>query len=518
MTPLRAYSDHSGTDQPEERMTQHRHAWSIAAAIVIASVAVAVTQSPAPTTGRLIDLLRSNAFREAHALASTCANDTTADAETLAICGLALLKAGRIPDAETAFARVLGRAPGNPEAHLGQGQICRIRNDAAGALAHLRQAVPSTAFYAEALRQLWRAVWEQGDVAELAAVRTLAETRFGAAGQPLPSWLTNATMQVQGTQGRLFDMQGPADRVTVPLIARDGTPAAIRMATFTLNGKGPYAFDVDSALAEFMSVSPLLAEELGLAVTGHSVATGVGTATTPVRFAMLDRVQIGPITFRHVPVAVPDIPSFRGQRKGLIGTGFLKRFNVTIDVHAGTMDLFPLDQPEQLTNRIARSSVAADVPLYLFEQTVVEATVGAAPPALYILDSAAATHLIDRPFFEEHLKPRVDPSRIVRSGIRGAQGAQYVNRIDGLRIALGPLVAPNETMHEFPMHALNGIPGRYAAGLLGNPLLWPYRVHMNFREGRLVLERVAPSPGPAFDDARAKEGLGRRTSGSVPRT
>jgi hypothetical protein len=476
-------------------MTQHRHAWIIAAAIVMTSVAVAVTQSPAPTAGRLVDLLRSHAFREAHALASTCANDATVDAGTLALCGLALLKAGRILDAETAFGRVLGRAPGNPEAHLGLGQICRIRNDAAGALPHLRQAVPSTAFYAEALRQLWRAVWERGDVAELAAVRTLAETRLAAAGQPLPSWLTNATMQIQGTQGRrLFDMEGPAGRVTVPLIARDGTPAAIRMATFTLNGKGPYAFDIDSALAEFMSVSPLLAEELGLAVTGQSVATGVGTATAPVRFAMLDRVQIGPITFRHVPVAVPDIHSFRGQRKGLIGTGFLKRFNVTIDVHAGTMDLFPLDQPEQLMIRITRSSVAADLPLYLFEQTVVEATIGTAPPALYILDSAAATHLIDRPFFEEHLKSRVDPSRIVRSGIQGAQGAQYVNRIGGLRIALGPLVAPNETMHEFPMQALNGIPGRYTAGLLGNPLLWPYRVHMNFRAGRLVLERVAPSP------------------------
>lgn len=31
--------------------------------------------------------------------------------------------------------------------------------------------------------------------------------------------------------------------------------------------------------------------------------------------------------------------------------------------------------------------------------------------------------------------------------------------------------------------------GRYTAGLLGNEILWPYRVHMDFRAGRLILEK-----------------------------
>jgi len=44
----------------------------------------------------------------------------------------------------------------------------------------------------------------------------------------------------------------------------------------------------------------------------------------------------------------------------------------------------------------------------------------------------------------------------------------------------------SQTVHEFSMEALNTITARYTAGLLGNPLLWPYRVHMNFRVGRKV--------------------------------
>ncbi|HMA54412.1 MAG TPA: hypothetical protein VKT17_08110, partial [Acidobacteriota bacterium] len=228
---------------------------------------------------------------------------------------------------------------------------------------------------------------------------------------------------------------------------------------------------------------------LGLALTGSSTATGVGTAAISVRFAVLDKVELGAIAFRNVPVMVSDARPFRGLKKGLIGTGLLKRFNVTIDVEAKAMDLYPLERPELLAAAIDRAAVVADVPLYLFDATTVEASLGGAPAALYILDSAAATNLVDGVFFREYLKPKIDPARIVPSGIQGAGGAQQVNRIDGLSIALGPLVFESQTAHEFPMEELNAIGGRYLAGLLGNPLLWPYRVHMDFRAGRLILEK-----------------------------
>jgi hypothetical protein len=42
------------------------------------------------------------------------------------------------------------------------------------------------------------------------------------------------------------------------------------------------------------------------------------------------------------------------------------------------------------------------------------------------------------------------------------------------------------------MSALNEIAGRCAAGVVGNRLLWPYLVHMDFNNGRLILERRKP--------------------------
>jgi len=90
-----------------------------------------------------------------------------------------------------------------------------------------------------------------------------------------------------------------------------------------------------------------------------------------------------------------------------------------------------------------------------------------------------------------------DPARIIPRGIRGAGGEQTVNMVNGIAISLGPLAFEQQTICEFPMDTLNAIGGRYLAGLLGNPLLWLYRVHMDFKNGRLILEERPKAPvGP----------------------
>ena len=214
---------------------------------------------------------------------------------------------------------------------------------------------------------------------------------------------------------------------------------------------------------------------------------------------------------------VSDLHSFRGLKKGLLGTGFLKRFNCAIDVRAEMMELFPLDRPDLLRANINWAAVEAEVPLYLFDATTVEAVLEGAPSGLFILDSAAATHLVDSAFYLEHLKSAIDPSRITPNRITGAQGAQNVNRIVDLSIRLGSLVFNKQEAQELSMDALNSITGRYTAGLLGNPLLWPYRTHFDFRAGKLILEkhREPPRVLSGRDNDGGKLSF-RPTNGSLP--
>mgnify|MGYP001065232603 CR=1 FL=1 len=472
-----------------------------AVSIVLASLwLIASAPGPAPTgpslaaqndAAALAALIRAPSFQDADRLAARLLAAPALDAQTMAMCGLAVLKAGRIEEAEAIFKRAIERSPDTPDARLGLGRLARIRNDEDGAVAHFRRAVPSAALFEEACRQLWRAAWACGRVADLTEIRALVEERYRLASLPPPSWLVNNLGQLAGLEGkRLFDMEGSFERLRVPLVTASPHPG-IRMIALKLNGKADRLFHLDSALAEFMTISPLLAEDLGLSPTGSASSAGVGTASVATRFAVLDKVELGPVAFRNVPVMVSDVRTLRGLREGLVGTAFLKRFNVAMDVEAGVMDLYPLDRPDRLASGIDRAAVAADVPLYCFEATTVEAAVEGAPPALYILDSAASTNLLDRPFFGEHIKPKLDPARIVRAGIRGAGGEQTVDQVEGLSAKLGPHLFRDLQFNEFPMETLNAIGGRYCAGLLGNPLLWPYRVHMDFKNGRLILERYS---------------------------
>jgi hypothetical protein len=464
-----------------------------ASVLVFLGQSASFQRGPSPSSGaadaaELLSLLRGDSFRAASKVADRMLMDPALDLEARALCGLAVLKAGRIAEAEGILDRVAALRPGCPEAHFGLGRIAQIRNDADGAISHFRRAVESKDFTGEAFRQLWRTAWDRGRVAEIREVQALAAERYARESKPLPSWITNGLSQIEGFSGKqIFRIEGSSERCEVPLVETEPR-GRLRKISLELNGRGNYLFDLDSALPEFMTISPLLAEELGLVPVGSAASTGVGTTAIVTRFTMLDEVRLGPLTFHDVPVMVSDVRTLRGLKEGLVGTAFLKRFNATIDVEAGTMDLYPLERPDLLAARVDRAAVAADVPLYIFDQTVVEASLAGAPPALYILDSAAATNLVDAPFFGEHIKPKLDPARIVRGGIRGAGGDQFVNQVEGLTVALGPLVIDGLQASEFPMDALNAIAGRYAAGLLGHPVLWPYRVHLDFKNGRLILE------------------------------
>lgn len=468
------------------------HCLAFLALLCAASPAAA---RPAPSLSRELEsALRQGAFREAEKAADRILAGGPADATSRALCGLALLKTGRLQEAESLFNDALATSPRHPEAHLGMGRISRIRNDNGKAIEHLLLATGSHVLRDEAFRQLWRAAREKGLVQELLEIRELAEHRYLSASESVPGWILNGVAQVEGYRDAvLYHMKGRFQRLSAPLVKKDGS--SIRMVLLKLNGKGEYPFDIDSASPDFMTISPLLAEELGLKMAGSSSAVGVGSASARVRFSMVERVTLGDLVFEHVPVMVSDLATFRGAKKGLIGTGFLKRFNVTIDVAAGVMHLYPLERPDQLRESIRAEGVVAEVPLYIFEATTVEAVLEGGPPALYILDTAASTHLVDAAFLEEHLGPALKPGQITSSTITGSQGAHETRRIQGLTVSLGPLILPEQSAHEFKMDALNAIPGRYTAGLLGNPILWPYRVHMDFDAGRLILEKPTSQAG-----------------------
>ena len=423
----------------------------------------------------LAALIRAPSFREADKLAAKLLADPVLDAPTMALCGLAVLKAGRIAEAEAIFAKVIARSPDSPDAHLGLGRIARIRNDEDAAIAHLRRAVPSVEFFEEALRQLWRAAWARGFVSDLAEIRELAEERYRLASLPLPSWLE----QQPGPDRR-------ARRESVSSIWRGASSASgsrssrprpasrIRMIALKLNGKADRLFHIDSAVADFMTISPLLAEELGLVADRQRLVhrRRHGRRRDPLRRAGQGRARRDRLPQRAGHgLRRPDAPGTerRPPRNGL--SQALQRHDRRRGQGHGPLPARPA-RASRRQHRPHRRGGGRTALLLRRDDRRGHGSRGRRPRSTSWTRRRPRTSWTG-PSSRTHVKPKLDPARIVRAGIRGAGGPQTVNQVEGLAVRLGPLVLGGLQFNEFSMETLNTIPGRYTAGFWAIPCSGP---------------------------------------------
>jgi predicted aspartyl protease len=99
-----------------------------------------------------------------------------------------------------------------------------------------------------------------------------------------------------------------------------------------LNQKGPYTFAVDTGY-HGPNVSPKVADELGLKKNEDECV-------------VLETFAVGELLFQDFEIYVSDRPKLwnllREEIAGVIGMGFLKYFEVTIDYRESTMSLLPM--------------------------------------------------------------------------------------------------------------------------------------------------------------------------------
>ncbi|MCK7514973.1 MAG: hypothetical protein MZV70_70510 [Desulfobacterales bacterium] len=224
------------------------------------------SQSPGRATPRpWRRLIRAPSFQDADKLAAKLLADPAIDAQTKALCGLAVLKAGRIAEAEAIFNKVIERSPDSPDAHLGLGRIAHIRNDEDKAVAHTPEGRP-----VRLVPSKKRSGSSGGPPGPAASSPTSPRSAFSPRSATdwrrcprLHGSRTTWARSPGSTESGSSIWPGASRRLKVPLVTSSSHPR-IRMIALKLNGKADRLFHLDSALAEFMTITPLLAEELGL--------------------------------------------------------------------------------------------------------------------------------------------------------------------------------------------------------------------------------------------------------------
>ncbi len=438
--------------------------------------------------------LKADEYLEAAETARDLLARFPSSAEAHALHGLALFRSGDVAGAEAAFRSALRIDPGSPEAHLGMGRISRGWNRLDEAAAHHRKGTASKRFDGEAYLELSRVLAEQGEFAgALKAVRQASERIDYCCQRDM-----RASIAYYGALGPEKYLIIPEFRKTRIEIKRNqgSGESPIREVEVRLNGAGPWPFHLDTAHRGQMAISSDLARELNLPRSGRSSAGGVGPGTRVVEGSSLERLEIGEITIRKVPVTIMDSPTFRGGTKGLIGTGLLKRFNCTLDVRKGTLDLFHRDRVDLFREQIRDSRVVARVPIFHSSGPVVPVGVEGGPAEPFILDTAASATLIDDDYFEAHVEGSVDPNALARTEVFGLGGSQEAVAIPSATLSLGDATFNDVRLVVMELEHLSRGPRRHAAGILGSNLLWRYRVHLNHTESELVLE--------SFDDPQGE--------------
>lgn len=254
--------------------------------------------------------------------------DTTGHAEDparLDTLGVALLRVGRLSDARTAFERVRLLAPGDRTAAAGLGKLALFAGQLARAESLLTEAGDAEGAaadrYALALRRHdWKAAAaqcaEQGEEGRQPLFERLAEgPEMTAAGERTEIY---------------FERTWPAPLVKVRL---NGTTVLMM---------------VDTGTEELLLDKSAMAVSRALPVGGQHLATWGGTRVA-VRHALVQKLQIGDLTFTNVPAHVLSLHKFSIEVNpqaqpiaGVIGLSLLRHHDVSFDYARRRLTFEPL--------------------------------------------------------------------------------------------------------------------------------------------------------------------------------
>lgn len=273
-------------------------------------------------------------FRDAQMQLRYATRDTVGHGEDLAridTLAVALLRIGRIREAQLLFTRVLAARPGDAAASAALGKLALWAGRDAAAESLLVAAGDTDQARADlyALRLRTRQ-WS-------AAAAMAAE--MGEEGRQLlfERLAEGPAMQVQGQRAQVpFERLWPAPLVKVRL-----NGALVIMM-------------VDTGLPGLLLDKDATAQQRVTPVGGQRLALWGGTRVA-VRNAIAQRLEIGGVAFTNVPAGVLSLHKFSLEVNpqatpiaGVIGLDLLRRFDVTFDYHRRALVLEPLGHAAKL--------------------------------------------------------------------------------------------------------------------------------------------------------------------------
>jgi predicted aspartyl protease len=243
---------------------------------------------------------------------------------------------GRFYDAQAAYRRVVETAPSQARAWERLGLTALWKNNLAEAESCLKNAQERGSWWARHWPMNVQLDYHLALTYRRAGrIREAARLLDKAAG-PLPIGPLKS-LQVYADQLALFNdesfyqIDGPIE-TAIPFVITDPLP----LVQVSINDSPPVNFFIDTG-AEEITLDRAYAQTVGAVVVGESKEAYAGNKKGVTGYGKVDHVRLGGLQITGVPVTTLDLKPisqqvFSGMEiGGIIGTGFLAHFLVTID-------------------------------------------------------------------------------------------------------------------------------------------------------------------------------------------
>lgn len=258
------------------------------------------------------------------------------------------------------------------------------------------------------------------------------------------------------------------------------------MVKSKINGKSEVPLILDTgATTTVLNTSE--ATNYGIAKSSDfKMTTGSGTIKTS--YITLSSLSLGDLVLDNVPVAVSDLPGFRelpGEKPvGIIGADILRRFLVCIDYDNREVSF---SDPRDV--KVPDDAVIIPTEPALGAAGLVVQGKLEGQPITFLVDTGAAFNNVS-----EHLVKKILKSSLLPVGkVEGLDGQKIsIGAVMFKNLKIGPLNMPGPIFSVAPdtaSGAPKGIIVNGALAILGNPFWSHFKLTIDYRHQRLLLQR-----------------------------
>jgi predicted aspartyl protease len=259
-----------------------------------------------------------------------------------------------------------------------------------------------------------------------------------------------------------------------------------------VNGGEDYRFLIDTGATQNV-MDQAVASSLG-PVSKSNLTLTTGSGFVHMGYIELNSVEFGGLNLKHVPMAVNDMPAFaqiHPRPAGILGANVLRRFLVTIDYDQRRLILA---DPASVKVPLGATVVEAQ-PAFGAAGLSVEAKLDDSLKLTFLVDTGAAFNSVP----ENLIKSVLTMPLLTVGNVQGVEGSKIIiGSVQLKSVTLGEVTVNDPVFSVAPALANQKLPpGLFsgsALGIMGNPFWSQFRLTVDYRNGRLILQKSKANP------------------------